>query len=281
MVNLAAADPERLRLLYQAIYVAPDLGAGDYALLQQMAAPGGAIEQFVAKGGVAVVNVAGENGDWLDVAPGGVDFIAGGSHESQTVLLPLHPYVTGLGYGGEPLAADDFVDWLPTDYGTLAGLPEGASVVLGNDDGPTWVEYNYGDGRVIATSLAYCFDGRAATQGVATRNLFRYGRFFAGSAQTPAPTFTTTPTFTPTASRTPTRSRTPTLTPTATRSATPTPEILRGDVNRDGVVDELDIELLIAALFGEAQVPLADADLNEDGFLTAADLTAWAVLRGG
>lgn len=280
IATLAASDTDRLRTLYQAIYVAPDLGAGDYAMLQQMSAVGGVIEQFVASGGAVVINVAGELGDWLDVAPGGVDFIGGKTHDSQTVLLPSHPYITGLGYGGEPLAEGDFTDWFPSDYGTLAELPVGAAVVLSNDDGPTWAEYNYGAGRVIVTTLAYCYADRPATQGVATRNLFRYGRFYSGSAQTPAPTLTTTPTFTATASRTPTRSRTPTSPPTVTRTPTPTPEIPRGDVNRDGVVDDLDLETLIAALFGDAEVELADGDLNEDGSLSAADVAAWVLVRG-
>jgi len=280
MATLAASDPERLRTLYQAIYVAPDLGAGDYGLLQQMSAPGGAIEQFVSSGGVVVINAAGEIGDWLDIAPGGVDFLASGAQNSQTIQLPLHPYITGLGYGGEPLTESDFLDWLPTDYGTLAELPEGATVVLQNADGATWAEYTYGAGRVVVTSLAFCYTDRPATQGAATRNLFRYGRFYAGSAQTPAPTLTSTPTFTATPSRTVTRTRTPTPPPTTTRSATATAEILRGDVNRDGIVDGLDLEALIAAIFEDPDVPLADGDLNEDGRLTTADVTAWIALGG-
>jgi hypothetical protein len=277
MQTLASANPINLRTLYQAIYVAPGLGLDDYDLLRQMATLGGAIEQFVSDGGVAVINVAGTLGDQMNIAPAGVGYAANAEHESENILIPDHPYITGLGLGGESLDPGDFNDWGPTDRGILTNLPVDATVLLDNIDGPTWVEYNYGAGRVIVTSISYCFTDQPASQGAAARNLFRYGRFYQGSAQTPAPTVTPTPTFTSTATRTMTRTRTPTPTGSLPPSPTATLSFLQGDLNGDEVVDDSDLLDLIAALFAASPPP--PADVNRDGRVTAADIPALLPLR--
>lgn len=56
--------------------------------------------------------------------------------------------------------------------------------------------------------------------------------------------------------------------------------ILRGDVDENGVVDELDLALLIRLVFersgehvGGSDIA-AEADVNGDDLLTAADVTA-------
>jgi hypothetical protein len=46
----------------------------------------------------------------------------------------------------------------------------------------------------------------------------------------------------------------------------------RGDVNRDGLIDTLDPPALISELF--AEVPEAQADVNEDEGVSAADIGA-------
>ena len=182
---LAQQAPANLRALYQVIYVAPDLAADDYTFLQQMVAPGGLIEQFVNLGGVAVLNVAGTLGDQANIAPGGVGFSSAAQHVSEQILTPAHAYITGAGFGGEALGTSDFDNWQPTDYGTLMNLPANAAVLLANNDGPSLAEYKYGAGRVIVSTLAYCWDSKPASQGAAARNLLRYSRFYSGSAQTP------------------------------------------------------------------------------------------------
>ncbi len=106
--RLAERSAESLRGLYQAIYVAPDLGPEDYARLRAMVATGGTIERFVALGGVAVLNVAGTLGDQAAVAPDGVGFAGANQHEAEELATPLHPYVTGVGYGGETLDSASF-----------------------------------------------------------------------------------------------------------------------------------------------------------------------------
>jgi hypothetical protein len=276
ITRLASTQPVALRDLYRSIYVPPGLGAADYDLLRQLVALGGSLEQFVSLGGVAVINLAGTQGDQMDVAPGGVGLTAGAQHNAEDIQLTTHPYITGLGIGGEALTPEDFSDWLPTDDGTLTNLPANATVLLSNGmtntSGPSWAEYPYGDGKVIVTTLRYCWTDQPASQGAAARNLFRYGRFYEGAGQTPAPTYTSTPTFTSTATRTATRTRTPTPTGSLRPTATLTPSFLPGDVNGDTIVDENDLPDLIDAIFSNDPPPAAD--VNRDGRVTAADLAA-------
>jgi len=275
-VRLKDEDPAHLRNLYQVIYVAPDLSDADYTLLRQMVAAGGVIEQFVSMGGVAVLNVAGSLGDQSDVAPNGVGFSGAAQHLSEQILTPNHPYITGAGFGGEALSTSDFANWQPTDYGTLSGLPVTASVLLANNDGPSVAEYQHGDGRVIVSTLAYCWDGKPASQEAAARNLLRYSHFYTGSALTPGPTVTPTGTVTPTRTPTPTRTVTQTIPRSATPTLSPPPEILLGDVNGDGIIDSNDLPSLIEALYMEAPPP--EADVNADGQVSGADIPALEAL---
>jgi hypothetical protein len=281
--RLLRSTAEQLRNQYQVVYVAPGLGTGDYSALQQLVAPGGVIEQFVSLGGVAVIDVAGTSGDQLNVAPGGVGFASVAEHEGESILLPEHTYFTGLGMGGEPLSEADFSGWQPTDHGTLTNLPVDATVLLDNGDGPSLAEYPYAAGRVIVTTLSYCWTGKPNSDGAPARNLLKYSRFYSGSAQTPAPTVTST--FTPTVTPTRTITNTPRATATATGTRTPTltPVVLLGDVNGDGVVDGQDVSDLIAAIFFDADVPDIEPnpyDVNRDGGVTAADVTALLLLMG-
>jgi hypothetical protein len=277
--DLARKDAAALRDLYQVIYVAPDLADDDYQQLQTMVAPDGVIAQFVNLGGVAVINVAGALGDRLNIAPGGVGFSNAAQHLSEQILVPQHAYFTGAGFGGEVLGTSDFANWQPTDYGTLTNLPGNAAVLLANNDDASLAEYQYGEGRVIVSTLAYCWDGKPASQGAAARNLLRYSRFYTGSAQTPGPTITQTGTATPTRTVTPTRTARPTEPPTPTPTPSPTLSpipILLGDTNGDGAVDEDDLPSLIEALFMDT--PPAEADVNTDSQVTAADLPAFVEL---
>jgi len=280
LFDTSPGDPVAARATYEAMYVAPSLSAGEYEQLRVLVASGtGFIERFVALGGVAIIHVAGGIGSQLDIAPGGVDFVAAPQHNSETIQQTAHPYFTGAGYAGEVLSEAEFLNWQQTDYGRLDQVPGGATVLLDSGDGPTLVEYNYGAGRVVVSTLSYCWDGKPGSNLAPARNLLRYGHFYQGSAQTPAPTYTatSTPTITPTPTVTSTP-RPPTVTRTPTRTRTPTPtatvNYLVGDANLDTVVDELDLEALIDLIFGELGegVYVAEADVNFDGVLTSADV---------
>jgi len=280
--DLLQRDPARDQQIFQAVYVAPGLAQADYDLLRQLSASGGYIERFVSLGGVVVINVANAadaGGQQDAIAPDGVGFSPGIGRDAEQILQGTHPYITGNGYGGESLTALDFLSWKTTDNGVLLQVPASATTVLQSSAGPTWIEYPHGNGRVIVTTLAYCWPGRSNSDGAALRNLLRYGRFFSGTAQTPAPTVT--PTFSPsptasptvsptaTATRTGTSTATPTVTPTGP-TATPTP--IEGDLNSDGKIDQLDLLFMVEEIFKPSPNPRAD--INVDGSVTGADLPA-------
>ena len=267
--TLASSNPVKDRSNYQVVYIPPGLGATNYAWLQQLVREGGFIEQFVSLGGVAVINAGGLVSDQPDIAPGGVGFsMTAQGHDEEEINEPDHLYIAGIPFGGDVLGPDDFGGWGPTDLGVLTNLPDGATIVLRNSDGPSWAEYQYGAGRVIVTTLTYCWDTEPESQMAAASNLLLYSRFYSGFATTPAPTVTATGSPTPTRSRKPTNTPTPTFTPinrtltptapTATPTVTPTPPPALVDV--------------IGTIFQE--IDSGDADLNGDGDVTAADVTA-------
>jgi len=94
---------------------------------------------------------------------------------------------------------------------------------------------------------------------------------------TPTPTRTPTPTPTPTPTVTPTGTPTPTPTGTATSTATPTasptgsPSAKIGDVNGDGMVNLIDIGIVVD--FYDMDVSLKPkADVNGDGSINLIDI---------
>lgn len=91
----------------------------------------------------------------------------------------------------------------------------------------------------------------------------------------PTETSTETPTATATETMTPAVSATPTETSTETPTVTPSPTPPAADFNRDGVVDERDLALLIAQLF--VSPPLDRVDLNDDRVVSAADLVEFGI----
>ncbi len=262
---------------------APDDENEDFVFLQNMMRPGGFIERFVALGGLAVINIASV-ADRDDIAPGGVDYRAGGNADSETILNQLHPYITGQGYGGEPLLASSFSQWGPTDRGFFTSLPMGSMQLLRSSPArPSMIEYNYGAGRVILTSLTFCTPSQPSSMGRALDNLLKYGRFYEGGAQTPAPTVTSTPTATATltgqATNTPTRTRTPAVTATGTETATPdetptpTPIACAGDCDGTEDVSVSDLVLMVSIALGNQPVDLCRAgDTDGNGEITIEEL---------
>lgn len=282
-----STDPIALRNKFQVIYIAPGVSSTDYTYLQRMVAPGGVIDRFVSLGGVAVINTAGLPADQGQVAPAGVTLATATAHNSEEIAAPDHPYITGLGYGGNLLGTADFDNWgptQPTDLGTLelTNLAATPTTVLAHaGDQATWVEYRHGEGRVIVTTLSYCWAADPSvltpSQRAATANLLRYGSFFSGSAFTPAPTVTATgsptPTFTP-RFRTPTPTPVRTGSPTPTATATPTPPC-PGDCTRNGVVTVDEILSAVNIALGHAQLDACTpADTNRDGQITIEEILA-------
>lgn len=268
LTTLTTMDPVELHEQWLVTYVAPGLHSADYTLLTQLSRPGGFIDRFVSLGGFAVINVGGDQSA-PNVAPRGVGYTLTPLSNQDLIETATHGYITGEGFAGAQLDADSFLRWEPTDEGVLTNVPADATVVLRRfDDGPTWVEYNHGAGRVIVTTLDYCKSG-PKSRGVTIENLLSYSRFYRGLAQTPG--LTVTPTNTPTATatgptRTPTSTRTPTFTREPTSTATPT------EVPLIPLVD------LIATLFDPN--PPAEANINADARISVADVVALRI-RGG
>lgn len=226
---LGGEDPVALQRDYSVLYVAPRLSESDYGFLREISRPNAFLERFVDRGGVAVIHLTGDGvfEDALAPFPGGslagIGYRGTASHDRERITLSTHPFASGVGYGGRRLAAADFDDWENTDDGFISGLenlPEAPLVVLRNDIGASWAEYEYGAGRVIVTTVNFCIPGSPATMGPPLENLIRYAPFFNGLAQTPG--LTATPTATPTATETGRATATPTTTPTLPASATPT-----------------------------------------------------------
>jgi len=297
-VDLATVeDPVARHRQFLAVYVAPGLSGEDYGFLRQMSVTGGFIDRFVELGGVAVLNVAGQAFEQPSIAPRGVGYRNIGSHNQETILDSQHAYLLGEGYAGAPLTLESFVGWNPTDRGYLTEVPADATIVLRNIDGPSWIEYDHGAGRVIVTTLTYCTASQPDSLGPPLDNLLKLGRFFDGGAQTPAPTVTSTstPTVTPTGqvTRTHTRTRTPTptvtgtvtltptetLTPSAPPTDTPTLEPTRtpiscvGDCDGNGSVTVDDLIKGVNIALGNLYVVDCPAfDANEDGSVTIDEL---------
>jgi hypothetical protein len=189
-------DAETLHNQFLSVYISPGLSDEDYSALQAMSQQGGFLERFVFIGGAAIINVAG-GGSLVrtDIAPGGVNLRNPSEPvESQTIVNTIHPYVTGEGFGGDPLTTSSFNQWHPTALGFLSDVPADATTVLRSTTAqPSWIEYNYGAGKVIVTTLTFCTPGQTSSMGRALDNLLKYGRFYSGGAQTPAPSVTRHP----------------------------------------------------------------------------------------
>jgi hypothetical protein len=273
---LSQENPDILHGLYLSFYVSPGLDEEDYAMLQVLSAGpsvarpnGGFIYRFVQLGGVAVIHVAPQPNLVTtmlrpNIAPLGVGYQPPLTTNTQFVNAPTHPFMTGEGYGGEPLTASAFAGWDPTDRGFLTNVPPGATTILRNPRGPTLIEYNHGAGKVLVSTLTFCNPAEALSMGNPLNNLLEYGRFFLGGAQTPPPTVTTTPTPTITATggatQTATRTRTAEVTPTDTETATPgdtatpTPVICAGDCDGSDAVEINELLLLVNIFLGSEDV---------------------------
>jgi hypothetical protein len=106
----------------------------------------------------------------------------------------------------------------------------------------------------------------------------------AKASTTPSATATATPSRTPTVTASPTPTATATATPSRTATATDSPipsatatsKFEPEDINQDGQVDELDVQLCIDVFFGTEMDPdiIDRADANGDGTVDVLDLQA-------
>lgn len=159
---------------YRVVYMEPSWG--DYANLNLSN-----LSDYVEAGGLAVINIAGNIGSAVDIDPAGTDYYRTVTHNYETILRPDHPYITGQPYGAGSLVASDFNSWGLTDHGWLTDYPAESQLVLTNWNGPSWLQYRYGSGQVILTTLTYGWGSRGAV-GAPLTNLVDYALASSGMA---------------------------------------------------------------------------------------------------
>jgi Zn-dependent metalloprotease/subtilisin family serine protease len=179
--TVLAGSGAALFATYDNLYFAVNASATDYQNLRTAVTVGQPLEQFVTLGGTLVLNLAGNNGNQTDLGPGGLDYDRTYAHETATIVDPQHPFITGIGYGGTALTSNLFNTWSSTDHGNLTGLPVGAVMLLQNSNGTSMVEYPWGAGRVIASTLTYGWAGSTVRFGPAFSNEVLYAASGLGS----------------------------------------------------------------------------------------------------
>ncbi|MGC9444720.1 MAG: hypothetical protein ACP5E9_07345 [Candidatus Methanospirareceae archaeon] len=137
------------------------------------------LSTYVQLGGVAVINIAGNIGSVNNIDPAGTNYDRSQTNNHPTILLPSHPYITGQPYGGCVLATSDFSSWGATDHGWLTDYPASSKVVLRNTVGSSWLQYPYGSGQVIVTTLTYGW-GTGGGRGQPLENLIEYALHLSG-----------------------------------------------------------------------------------------------------
>ncbi len=157
---------------YRVVYLEPNWR--DYGNLNLIN-----LSAYVQAGGVAVINIAGNEGSVNNIDPAGTDYDRSQTHNHESILLPTHPSVTGQPYDGVVLTTDDFSSWGLTDHGWLTDYPASSQVVLRNTDGGSWLQYPFGSGQVIVTTLTYGW-GINGARGQPLENLIEYAVHLSG-----------------------------------------------------------------------------------------------------
>jgi hypothetical protein len=135
------------------------------------------LTEFVNDGGYLWINlpamVCGSN-----IAPSGAGFLGwpcgGSAHNDETVAAPNHEYFTGtFNNSAHVLTAASFSNWENSDSGVVSSVPANATVLLSNGSGPSLVEYSYGKGWVVVSTLNYAF-GTGGARTAALDNMLLY-----------------------------------------------------------------------------------------------------------
>ncbi|OQW91370.1 MAG: hypothetical protein BWK78_04840 [Thiotrichaceae bacterium IS1] len=134
---------------------------------------------FVEKGGVVVLNVAGNCGNQDNIAPLQVHYRCSYNNREK-FIDSTHPYITGTKYGEQPISESGFDGWNYTDHGFLINIPKFASVLLSNSDGASLIEYRLGKGLVIVSTITFgCCTQKSSDPGQPLTNLVKYVKYMA------------------------------------------------------------------------------------------------------
>ena len=164
---------------YYAIYTGCQGDIADQSLKNMM--NGGIIEKYVSKGGVFVANAAHNSGQDV-TGPGGSNFgsyqQSGTTDENPIVSDNDHEWITGQGYGGNGLNANNFRSWGTTCHGYVTApgtLTDSGGVNLGtnpetnkwNDilwsnanNKPALIEYVLDEGYVMMNMMTFDWGNR-------------------------------------------------------------------------------------------------------------------------
>jgi hypothetical protein len=125
--------------------------------LQFLTRDAGDVERFVLGGGIVVIWSLAPETMSLDIAPGGPDAepVEAPASGALVIAAPDHSLIDGEALGGVSLSV---MDLDPTESGGSAfftGLPHDADLVVlaENADGPVFLEYTHGSGRVLLSAL--------------------------------------------------------------------------------------------------------------------------------
>jgi len=164
---------------YYAIYTGCQGDICDNSLKNMM--NGGIIENFVTMGGIFIANSAHNCGPDI-TGPGGSNFgsyqASGTTDENPQVGDNDHEFITGQGYGGNQLNANNFQNWGTSCHGYVTappGFSDSGGVNLGTDptpnlwndilwsngnNKPAFVEYVLGEGYVMMNMMTFDWGNR-------------------------------------------------------------------------------------------------------------------------
>jgi len=129
------------------------------------------LENYVASGGILEAHACDHGwngGEWSRLLPGRVGHVEYYDNYNY-IEAPDHPIVKGL-------TDDDFIGWNAVSHGYFTNLLPGTTVILTDSYGrPTFIEYPYGSGVVVASmetlewafKHGYCQNGKILTQTIA------------------------------------------------------------------------------------------------------------------
>jgi hypothetical protein len=163
--------PEEMRTadlsLHPVIIIPGSQGRGDF--YPAYTANADRFDRYVTNGGTLVLELNGAENDAIPL-PRGVNMVKHGAKDN-TILLPDHPIFVS--FGGKTIHANY------ASHGFLNGVPSDAIILAVESANeaeagkPTFVEYSYGAGRVIAA--CQCFhDQDRSGRGILMENVINY-----------------------------------------------------------------------------------------------------------
>ena len=122
------------------------------------------IESFVSNGGLLIAHVCDQawtpaNWSGMHILPGNVQHATGIYLQDLTIADTTHPIIRGTPYGTFDIYAtnpDYFDGWGWSTHGYFTNLPDGTITIIKIGSGtyqdqPTYIDYNFGNGKVLAT----------------------------------------------------------------------------------------------------------------------------------